>query len=228
MEKVSILLASLFRERVDYEDPSTYDDAAKVARAKSRKMKKKMEAGLLQSTITVASGPRPKQIEEHQKVKAHFLDMHLIKEHEADARLEKVEEVPIRSQKIWRGIFRVPPSLLPQEDEVIEDRKEEVLALEPATRQTTKVREPVRLEEESESSHSSTRSLDMDATWETESRSSRYEIYDVFHVDEVEKYVCELPASQLNVEEKYSVAPCVNLRVEQPYQMSCDGERGMV
>ncbi|KAI5082575.1 hypothetical protein GOP47_0002318 [Adiantum capillus-veneris] len=62
-------------------------------------MKKKMDAGLLQSILAVASGPRPKQIEEHQKVKDHFLDMHLIKAHETDARLEEVEEVPTRSQK---------------------------------------------------------------------------------------------------------------------------------
>ncbi|KAI5062931.1 hypothetical protein GOP47_0021478 [Adiantum capillus-veneris] len=31
-------------------------------------MKKKMEAGLLQSAITVASGPKPRQIDEHQEV----------------------------------------------------------------------------------------------------------------------------------------------------------------
>ncbi|KAI5056037.1 hypothetical protein GOP47_0029558 [Adiantum capillus-veneris] len=36
--------------------------------------------------------------------------------------------------------------------------------------------------------------------------------------------VCELPASQLKVKEKYSVSPCVNLPVEQPYLVSCDGE----
>ncbi|KAI5066051.1 hypothetical protein GOP47_0018675, partial [Adiantum capillus-veneris] len=55
----------------------------RIAKAKSRKMKKKMEAGLLQSAIMVANGPNPKQINEHQE----------------------------------RGIFRVPPSLVPQESE---------------------------------------------------------------------------------------------------------------
>ncbi|KAI5066720.1 hypothetical protein GOP47_0019344 [Adiantum capillus-veneris] len=57
--------------------------------------------------------------------------------------------------------------------------------------------------------------------------SSRYETYDVFGVDEVGKSVCELPANHLKVEEKHSVdveMPCVNLPVEQPYQISCDGE----
>ncbi|KAI5064634.1 hypothetical protein GOP47_0021304 [Adiantum capillus-veneris] len=49
------------RERVDYEYATwTFDEAVQVARAKSQKMKKKMEAGLLQSAIMTASGPRPK------------------------------------------------------------------------------------------------------------------------------------------------------------------------
>ncbi|KAI5082650.1 hypothetical protein GOP47_0002393 [Adiantum capillus-veneris] len=60
--------------------------------------------------------------------------------------------------------------------------------------------------------------------WETESISSRYESYDVFHVDEVEQDVCKLPTTQLKVEEKYSVTPCVNLPVKQPYPVSHDGE----
>ncbi|KAI5075833.1 hypothetical protein GOP47_0009909 [Adiantum capillus-veneris] len=187
-------------------------------------MKKKMEAGLLQSAVTVASGPRPKQIDEHQKVKAHFLDMHLIKAHEADARVDEVEQVPTRSQKIQRGIFRVPPSLLAQEDEVTKGLEEEVLVLEPTTRLTANVQESARSEEDTESSQRSSSDLDKDSMWETESMSSRYETYDFFHVDEVEQDVYGSPASQLKVEEKYSVSPCVNLPVEQPYQMSCDGE----
>ncbi|KAI5067611.1 hypothetical protein GOP47_0018139 [Adiantum capillus-veneris] len=52
-------------------------------------------------------------------------------------------------------------------------------------------------------------------------------IYDVFHVDETEKDVCKLPAIHLKVEETHSAdveIPCVNLPVEKPCQMSCDGE----
>ncbi|KAI5064515.1 hypothetical protein GOP47_0021185 [Adiantum capillus-veneris] len=63
--------------------------------------------------------------------------------------------------------------------------------------------------------------------WETESRSSRYETYDVFYVNEVENSVCELSVSHLEVEETHSSSveiPCVNLPVEQPSLVSCDGE----
>ncbi|KAI5072940.1 hypothetical protein GOP47_0013046 [Adiantum capillus-veneris] len=120
--------------------------------------------------------------------------------------LEEVEQVPTRSQKIQRSIFRVPPSLLAiaQEDEVIEYLKEEVSVLEPATRMTAKVQEPPRSEEEFDSSQSSSSALDTTSMWETDSMSSRYETYDVFHVDEVEKDVYELRASQLKVEDKYN------------------------
>ncbi|KAI5055367.1 hypothetical protein GOP47_0030512 [Adiantum capillus-veneris] len=150
--------------------------------------------------------------------------MNVIKVREADSRLEEVEEVLIRSQKIHRCIFRVPPSLLAQEDKVIEDLKEEVSVLDPTTRLTTKVQEPARSEEESDNSHSSSSSLDTDSMWETISMSSRYETYDVFHVDEVEKDVYKLPVSPLKVEEKYSVVRCVNQPVEQPSLVSSDGE----
>ncbi|KAI5082447.1 hypothetical protein GOP47_0002190 [Adiantum capillus-veneris] len=60
--------------------------------------------------------------------------------------------------------------------------------------------------------------------WETESISSRYETYDAFHVDQVEKDVYKLPASHLKVEEKYSVAPCGSRPVKQPSLLSRDGE----
>ncbi|KAI5057846.1 hypothetical protein GOP47_0027861 [Adiantum capillus-veneris] len=224
LERFLSCLHPYVRERVDYEDPRTYDEAVRVARAKSQKMKKKMEAGLLQLAITTATRPKPKQIEEHQKIKAHFLDMHLIKAHEANARLEEVEEVPTRAQKVQRGIFRVPHSLLAQESEVVKDLKEEVAVLEPATRLTAMVQELTSAKEESDSSQSSSSVLDTDSMLETEFRSSRYETYDVFHVDEVENNVCEWPASQLNIEEQYSVTPSVNLPVEQPSLVSCDGE----
>ncbi|KAI5056107.1 hypothetical protein GOP47_0029628 [Adiantum capillus-veneris] len=172
----------------------------------------------------VASGRKPKPINECQEVKApFFVDMHVIKACEDDARVEEVEEVPTRAQKVQRGIFRVPPSLLPQKSEVVKVFQEEVPIPEPTTRLTVVVQELARSKEESDSSHSSSSALDTDATWETESRSSRYETYDVFHVNEVKKNLCELPASQLKVEEEYSVSLCLNLPVEQPYQMSCDG-----
>ncbi|KAI5061716.1 hypothetical protein GOP47_0024221 [Adiantum capillus-veneris] len=193
-----------------------------------------MKAGLLQSEITVASGPRPKQIEEHQEVKSlkSFIDMHLIKAQEADATLEKVEEVPIRSQKIQSGIFRVPPSLLAQENKVIKDFKDEVLVPEPAmrkvaTRKVAVVQELASSKKESDNSHSSNSSLDTDATWETKSMYSRYETYDVFHDGEVEKNVCELPASHLKVKEEHSASvemTCVNRPVEQSYLVSRNGE----
>ncbi|KAI5067618.1 hypothetical protein GOP47_0018146 [Adiantum capillus-veneris] len=60
LERFLSCLHPYVRERVDYEDPITYDEAVRVARAKSRKMKKKMEAGLLESAVMVASGPKPK------------------------------------------------------------------------------------------------------------------------------------------------------------------------
>ncbi|KAI5064603.1 hypothetical protein GOP47_0021273 [Adiantum capillus-veneris] len=214
--------------RVEYEDPRTFDEAIQGARAKSRKMKKKMETGLLQLAVTVASGSKSKQMKEHQEVKPlSFLDMHLIKARKEDARVEELEEVPTRAQKVQRGIFRVPPSLLPQEDEVVKDLKEEVSVLELATRKVVMVQELASSKEESDSSHSSNSSLDTDAIWEIISLPSRYETYDVFYVDEVMNNVCELSASHLKVEDKHSACvemSCVNLPVEQPYQMSCDGE----
>ncbi|KAI5060660.1 hypothetical protein GOP47_0025080 [Adiantum capillus-veneris] len=183
LERFLSCLHPYVHERVEYEDPSTYDEAVRVARAKSRKMKKKMEAGLLQSVITVASGPKPKQVDEHQEVKApFFVDMNVIKACEVDARIEEVEEMPTKAQQVQRGIFRVPPGLLPQESKVVKVFKEEVSVLEP-------------LKEESNSYHSSNNSLDTDATWETESMSSRYETYDIFHVDEVMNSGCESPTS---------------------------------
>ncbi|KAI5074958.1 hypothetical protein GOP47_0010919 [Adiantum capillus-veneris] len=225
LERFLSCLHPYVRERVDYEDPSTYDEAVRVARAKSRKMKKKMEAGLLQAAITVVGGPRPKQIDEHQEVKApFFVDMNVIRARDVDATLEEVEEVPTTAQQVERGIFRVPPSLLPQESEVLKVFEEEVSLPEPTTRKEAVVQELASSKEESGSSQSSSSVLDIDSMWETESRSSRYETYDVFHVDEVENSVCELPANHLKVEEKYSVAPCGNLPVEQPSLMSCDGE----
>ncbi|KAI5082503.1 hypothetical protein GOP47_0002246 [Adiantum capillus-veneris] len=181
-------------------------------------MKKKMEAGLLQSAITVASGPKPRQIDEHQEVKARiFIDMNVIEAREVDARLEEIEEVPTRAQEVQRGIFRVPPSLLPQEREVVESLKEEVSVVEPATRLTAKVQELASSEEEFESSQSSSSALDTDATWEMESMSSRYETYDVFHEDKVENNVCKLPASHLKVEKNHSAGvemSCVHRPVE--------------
>ncbi|KAI5069745.1 hypothetical protein GOP47_0016046 [Adiantum capillus-veneris] len=140
-------------------------------------MKKKTEARLLQSAIMVASGPRPKHIDEHQEVKDPFLfDMNVIKAREEDARVEEVEKFPTRSQRVQQGIFRVPPSLLLQEDEGTKVLEDEVLVLDPTTRKVAMVQESARSEEESDSSHSSSRSLDTDATWETESRFSRYEL----------------------------------------------------
>ncbi|KAI5059654.1 hypothetical protein GOP47_0025973 [Adiantum capillus-veneris] len=224
LERFLSCLHPYVRERVDYQDPSTYDEAIRIAKAKSRKMKK-MEAGLLQPAITIARGTKPKQIDEHQEVKApFFVDMNVIKSREADARLEELDEVPTRAQKVQRDIFMVPPSLLPQESEVVKGLEEEVSFPEPATRLTAVVQELTSAKEESDSSQSSSSVLDTDSMWETESRSSRYETYDVFHVDEVENNVCELPASQLKVEEQYSVTPCVNLPVEQSSLVSCDGE----
>ncbi|KAI5065716.1 hypothetical protein GOP47_0020411 [Adiantum capillus-veneris] len=190
-------------------------------------MKKKMEAGLLQSTIAAASGPKLKLMDEHQEVKAPFLDMNLIKACEIDARLAEVEQVPTRSYKIQRGIFRMPPSFLAQEDEVIKGLEEEVSVPEPATGKTVVVQESTSSEEGSESSQSSNNSLDTNATWETKSMSSRYETYDAFHVDEVMKDVYKFPASELKVREKNSASAemlCVNLLVEQPSLVSCGGE----
>ncbi|KAI5064636.1 hypothetical protein GOP47_0021306 [Adiantum capillus-veneris] len=91
-------------------------------------------------------------------------------------------------------------------------------------RKAVVVQELASSKEESDSSHSSSSALDTDATWETESRSSRYETYDVFLVDERMNNVCELPANHLKVKEKYSVTPCVDLPVEQPSLVSYDGE----
>ncbi|KAI5080237.1 hypothetical protein GOP47_0005716 [Adiantum capillus-veneris] len=92
---------------------------------------------------------------------------------------------------------------------------------------TAKVQEPAISEEEYDSSHSSSSSLDTDSMWETESISFRYESYDVFHVDEVEQDVYELPTSHLKVKEEHSARvemPCVNRPVKQPYLVSRDGE----
>ncbi|KAI5073842.1 hypothetical protein GOP47_0011855 [Adiantum capillus-veneris] len=159
-------------------------------------MKKKMEAGLLPSAATVANGPRPRQIDEHQEVKApFFINMNVIKAREVDSRVEELEEVTTRAQKGQRGIFRVPPSFLPQESEVVKDLQEEVSVLEPGTRKEVDVQEQASSEQGSESSQSSSSNLDTDSMWERESMSSRYETYDGFHVP-----------------------------VEQPYQISCDGE----
>ncbi|KAI5074964.1 hypothetical protein GOP47_0010925 [Adiantum capillus-veneris] len=228
LERFLSCLHPYVRERVDYEDPSTYDEAIRIAKAKSRKMKKKMEAGLLQLAITIARGPKPKKIDEHQEVKdPFFVDMNVIKARKADARLEELDEVPTRAQQVQRGIFRVPPSLIPQESEVVKVFQEEVPVLEPETRLTAKVQELTSAEEEFDSSQRSSSSLDTDSMWETDSRSSRYETYDVFYVNEVENNVCELPVSHLEVEETHSAGvemPCVNFSVEQPCQMSCDGD----
>ncbi|KAI5061724.1 hypothetical protein GOP47_0024229 [Adiantum capillus-veneris] len=153
--------------------------------------------------------------------------MNVIKAREVDARVEEVEQVPTRSQRIQRGIFKVPPNLLAQKDEVIEDLKEEVLVPELATRKVAVIQELASSKEGSDSSHSSSSSLDIDATWEKESMYSRYETYDVFYVDEVINNVCELHASHLKVKEGPSASverPCVNQPVEQPSLMSCDGE----
>ncbi|KAI5065670.1 hypothetical protein GOP47_0020365 [Adiantum capillus-veneris] len=133
--------------------------------------------------------------------------MHLIKAHEDDARLEQVEEVSIRSQRIQRGIFRVPNNLLSEKSEVVKVFQEEVSVPEPATRKVAVVQELTSAKEEvnsSQSSSSAARALDIDSMWEMESMSSRYDTYDVFHVDEVENSVCELPTSHLKVEEKRS------------------------
>ncbi|KAI5062657.1 hypothetical protein GOP47_0023196 [Adiantum capillus-veneris] len=110
LERFLSCLHPYVRERVHYEDPSTYDKAIRIAKAKSRKMKKKMEAGLLQSILAAASGPKPKQIKEHQEVKApFFVDMHVIKAREVDARVEELEEVPTKAQQVQRGIFLCHP-----------------------------------------------------------------------------------------------------------------------
>ncbi|KAI5081335.1 hypothetical protein GOP47_0004518 [Adiantum capillus-veneris] len=110
---------------------------------------------------------------------------------------------------------------------MIKDPEENVLVPEPATRKVAKMQELESSKKESKISQISSRSLDTDSTWETESISSRYETYDVFHVDEVMNNVYEFPISQLKVKEKHSASLemlCVNLPVEQPSLVSCGGK----
>ncbi|MCO5575348.1 hypothetical protein L7F22_029148 [Adiantum nelumboides] len=121
--------------------------------------------------------------------------MHLIKAHEADARVEEVEQVPTRCQKVQRGIFRVPPSLLPQENEVVKDLKEEVSVLEPTTRKVAVVQELASSKEESDSSHNSSSNLDTDS----------------IHLKVEEKHSADVEM------------PCVSLPVKQPNLVSRDG-----
>ncbi|KAI5057877.1 hypothetical protein GOP47_0027892 [Adiantum capillus-veneris] len=162
-----------------------------------------MEVGLLQSAFTEASGPRPKQIEEHHEIKAPFVDMNVIRAHEANATVEEMEEVPTRAQQVQRGVYRVPPDVLDQ----VPSEKE-------AGEKTAEVPKSVSFVEKAELCSSYSSALDTDSTWQTESGFSRYETYDVMFVDNLVK--------EQKVAGKEPI--CEDQGVGQPSLMPCDGQ----
>ncbi|KAI5079113.1 hypothetical protein GOP47_0006784 [Adiantum capillus-veneris] len=109
----------------------------------------------------------------------------------------------MRPQQLQRGVYRVPPDVL---DQVTSEKQ--------AVEKIAEVPKPVSFVEKAEVYLSYSSALDTDNTWETESAFSRYETYDVMHVDKVVK------AEQIAGEETFFV----NQEVGQPFLLPCDGQ----
>ncbi|KAI5072871.1 hypothetical protein GOP47_0012977 [Adiantum capillus-veneris] len=93
-----------------------------------------------------------------------------------DARVETIPCGPMRPQQLQRGVYRVLPDVL---DQVTFEKQ--------AVEKVVEVPKAGEFLEKAEVYASYSSALDTDNTWKTESSFSRYETYDVMHVDKVVK-----------------------------------------
>ncbi|MCO5554075.1 hypothetical protein L7F22_007601 [Adiantum nelumboides] len=151
-----------------------------------------------------SGGPKPRQIGGFQEVKTcPSVDMNVIRASRGDGRLEEMPHVPLEPQKLQRGIFRVPLNLFAQEDL----SKKTMTSFEDAPEQVNgkvaKVPKAVSFEDEIDILSSSSSILDSDGTWEKQSVSSRYDVYDVMNVGEEIAAMCEVDEQNTGLEISY-------------------------
>ncbi|KAI5074876.1 hypothetical protein GOP47_0010837 [Adiantum capillus-veneris] len=186
------------QDKVEMDGPCTYEEApVAYVQSRTRKILKKQQAKQVLASPLV---PRPIVGEELQVIRP-FVDAHVVAAD--DERVETILCGPMRSQQLQRGVYQVPPDLL---DQVTSEKQ--------AVEKIAEVPKPMSFVEKAEMYSSYSSALDMDSTWETGSSFSRYETYDVMHVDKVVK------AEHIAGEETFSA----HQEVGKPSLLPCDGK----